>query len=177
MIGAKIEVTSAGLLVNEKKALRKIWRQAGNEIANAARQKIRKSTGTGRVYYVEGSSGAKGKYRASAPGLAPTSISGKLAGSLKVYPYKSGEGVAVRSRMFYALFLENGASGGGNVKGGAVKQTKSGTMRQTTATKARSLRQLLPRPFLTAALAERSTSIGKRVYDAICNDIQFKKMK
>ena len=166
MITLQVKVTSAGLIKFTPAQLRKLMRQVGNQVAASARSKIRKAVGGGRVYYTEGSAGSGKRYQASQPGQAPGSVSGNLAASIKVYPYKSGEGVAVRSRMFYALFLEQGAQGGGGGKGNRNKRGKASTTRR-----------LLPRPFLSTALAEQASGLGKRIFDAVVNDIAFKQTK
>jgi hypothetical protein len=165
-IRLKVRVTSSGLVYNSKKALRSTMRRAGAEVKAAAVRKIKRSAGAGRIYYVRGSggSGGLGRYQASAPGQSPTSVTGKLAANIKVYPFKDGEGVAIRDRQFYALFLENGAKGGGGKKGNRNRRGRPS-----------SVRQLLPRPFLTAALAEREASISKRIYAAVSQDIAFKR--
>lgn len=176
MFRMAVKVTSAGLIVNTKKHLKRVMRQAGQEVAVLARSKIRRKAGGGRLY-----SG----HRASAPGEPPTLLSGKLARSIVVRVFKSGEGVAIRAREFYALFLEKGAKGGGAVRGGASYTVKSrvrklqgaGPLRQTASSKRRSQRILEPRPFLDAALAEKAPSIGPRIRDAIVNGIEFKRMK
>lgn len=167
MMRMKVQVTSASLAVN-KKHLKKVMRQAGNEVAAVARGKIRRTAGGGRIY-----SG----HKASAPGEPPTLLSGELARSIVVKVFKSGEGVAIRSRMFYSLFLEKGAKGGGNVRGAELKAAKSGKLRQTRATKRRSTRVLEPRPFLDAALQEKAADIGPRIRDAIINGIEFRKAR
>jgi hypothetical protein len=162
----QVRVTSSGLIYNTKKSLRATMRRAGAEVKAAAVRKLRKSVGGGRVYYLRGSSGGRGRYTASAPGQPPTSITGRLAKSIKVYPFKSGEGVAIRDTQFYALFLEEGAKGGGGKKRNRNRRGKPS-----------SVRQLLSRPFLTAALQEREASIGRRIYSAVVQDIAFKRQK
>lgn len=172
MIKLSVKISS-GTIVYEKKRLKSVLRAAGNEVAAAARAKLNRNSGTGRKYYVRGSSGSQGSYQASVAGSPPSSITGKLARSIKVFPFKSGDGVAVRARAFYALFLEIGAKGGGGRKRtGANKYSRSGK-RDRTTTK----RVMLPRPFLSAVLDERSASIGQRISAAIDGDVKFKRLK
>lgn len=161
MIRLDVRVTSAGLVTNEKRKLRALMRAAGSEVAAVARANLRRAAGNGRVYWSK-----DGRRAASASGQPPAALSGQLAKSIKVYPYKSGEGVAVRARMFYALFLEKGAVGGGGRKGSRNRRGKPQTQRV-----------LLPRPFLTTALDSRAGSLGARIRAAIVDDIKFKRMK
>lgn len=163
MIKLEVQVSSAGLIVNEKKQLKKLMRQAGAEVASVARALIRRSEGGGRTYYRDGK-----KYQASAPGAAPGSVSGALLRGIKVRPFKSGEGVAIRDTEFYALMLEGGAKGGGR-KGGKKARNRRGV--------AQTSRVLMPRPFLSAALAQRQASLGLRIRNAIMSDIAFKRVK
>jgi len=166
VIKLQIKVSS-GVLVNEKKRLKSTLRSAGTEVAAAARAKLKRSAGNGRKYYVGGSSGGQGAYRASAPGTPPATITGQLARSIKPHMFKNGQGVAIRASQFYAKFLEAGAKGGGGRKGS--RNSKSG--------KTFTQRVLLPRPFLTAVLDERANSIGRRMDDAIKADVKFQKEK
>jgi hypothetical protein len=172
----KLKVTvSSGAFVVEKKLLRKVLRQEGNKVAATARMLLRSKAGGGRVY---------GRHQASAPGEPPALLSGKLARSIVVRMFKSGEGVAIRSREFYALFLEKGAKGGGNVRGGAKFTLKSrlkkrlkgeGVLRQTASSKRLSTRVLEPRPFLDVALDRNQAQIGPRLRDAFVQGIAFRK--
>lgn len=162
MIRMKIALQSAELQF-DKKQLKKTMRQAGNEVAAAARALIRRSQGGGRTYYRDGT-----RYEASAPGQAPGSVSGALLRGIKVRPFKSGEGVAIRDSVFYSLFLERGAKGGGR-KGGRGARNRRG--------KAQTTRVLMPRPFLSAALGQRSTSLQERLREAVQQGIAFRKVK
>jgi len=170
-------------LVYTKKRMRKLMRQAGQEVAGLARALIRRAAGGGRTY--GGSGGSKfvykrsgksvsrpykaGAYTASAPGQPPVNVTGTLLRGIIVRPFKSGDGVAVRDRTFYALFLEAGARGGGRKKrGGQRVKGKAG---------AASARVLQPRPFLSTALARRERSLGERVRAAIIDDIEFRRIK
>lgn len=163
MISLNVRVTSTGLVENGKRKLRATMRRAGAEVASVARSELRRAKASGRTYYVKGGA----FHVASAPGEPPATLSGTLARSLKVYPFKSGEGVAVRARAFYALFLERGAKGGGGRK-------KAGRNRRGKPTTAR---VLLPRPFLTKALDSRADSISRRIRAAIVEDIAFKRLR
>ena len=162
MIQLKITAPSVALIY-EKRRLKKLMRQAGQEVAAVARALIRRSEGGGQTYYRDGR-----KYQASTPSGAPVSVTGELLRGIKVRPFKSGEGVAIRDGVFYALFLEGGAKGGGR-RGGKGARNKRGAP-QTS-------RVLLPRPFLSLALAQRQASIGQRLRDSIVQDIAFKRMK
>lgn len=171
MIQLNVRVTSAGLLVNSKKNLRAIMRKAGTEVAAAAKKEIRGATAGGRTYRGSGGNPYRGGYRsgpytASSPGRPPANITGTLLRSIAVRPFKSGEGVAVRARVFYALFLQVGAKGGG--KGKASRNRRG---------KATSARVLVARPFLSTALDSRSASLGTRIRDAIVSDIAFVRAK
>ena len=160
----------------DKKLLRATLRRAGAEVAAVARRKITTAVGGGVIYRGPGGSAAKyrggytpGKYQASAPGQPPVSVTGSLAKSIKVRPFKSGEGVAIRDTQFYALFLEKGAKGGGRKSvGGTRVRGKSGIA---------AARVLAPRPFLQTALAERETSIAQRVKEAILQGVKFQRLK
>ncbi|WP_424139896.1 HK97 gp10 family phage protein [Roseomonas chloroacetimidivorans] len=161
--------------VYSKKNLRKTLRQAGNEVAKAARALIRSSAGTGRTYYgTGGSSQYRGgyksmRYQASAPGEAPVNVTGTLARSIKVRPFKSGEGVAVRDTAFYALFLQAGASGGGRmVRGGKRVRGKAG---------AATGRDLQPRQFLTKALDQVESGLRGRIEASLRDDVAMVRVK
>ena len=172
------------LFVFDKTQLKRVMRAAGAEVLAAARAQIRKSHGTGRTYY------APGKHRASAPGEAPVSASGALLKSLKVRPFKSGLGVAIRAGEFYALFLEGGAQGGTSY-GGARQKRRSAKFGPDTRTRIGlrntydkrtrerlslvGRRVLLPRPFLSAALERKRNSLGERIGAAVEQGIAFKK--
>ena len=156
-----------------KKHLRAVMRAAGAEIARVARASIRGS-GTGIVYRGTGggSSAAfrggyrKGHFQASAPGQAPAKVTGTLAKSIRVRPFKSGEGVAIRDTAFYAVMLEGGAKGGG--PGRKFRNRRSGVGGS---------RVLQARPFLTAALTARQTSIAGRIEASVQQDIAFVRVK
>jgi hypothetical protein len=171
----KIAVPSVAL-VYDKKVLRQTMRVAGNEVAAATRRLIRSSVGGGKVYYGSGGSSAyrggyrPGRYTASAAGGAPVSVTGTLLRSIKVRPFKSGEGVTVREAAFYALFLERGARGGvGSGKAGVKgKRNKRGPVGS---------RVLLPRPSLTTALATRQASLEGRVGAAALAGIRMQRLR
>jgi hypothetical protein len=160
----------------DKKYLRQTFRRAGAEVAAVARRLITSATGDGTKYGGPGGSAAKyrggykrGGYQASSPGAAPVSVTGTLAKSIKVLPFKSGEGVAVRDRAFYALFLEKGAKGGGRIQRGGKRVCGKGGIGQS--------RVLLPRPFLDTALDQRQASIAARIKAAVLDGIEFRKLK
>lgn len=169
IVNLKITIAGGYELIYGKKQIKSLMRKVGAEIASLARALIRRSAGGGRTY--RGSGGSRyrpyrpGHYTASAPGQAPVSVTGTLAQSIEVRPFKSGEGVAIRDTAFYALFLEKGAMGGGR-KGGMKGRAANKTGRI-----------LLPRPFLTTALDQRAQSIGERVKNTIVSDIEFRRIK
>ena len=177
MAGLKITVPTYAL-VYEKKLLKKTLQSAGAEVAAVARALIRRSQGGGRKY---------GKHTASAPGQPPASLSGELAASIKVRPWRSGEGVTIRDTQFYALFLEAGARGGGgntrdkaNILLAGEKNWRGKVLRTKNRMKKSAISQtrvLAPRPFLTAALEQRQQSISDRVRAAIIDDVKFKRLK
>lgn len=167
-----------GRLELDKKMLRATMRAVGAEVAGVARGLIRKSAGSGRLY--------RGR-RSSAPGEPPVSLSGTLARSIKVTPYKSGEGVSIRDTAFYALFLQAGARGGGgdtknrgNILPAGQIGRRGRILRGKNRLKASAVsktRVLLPRPFLTTALLSREASIAQRVAAAINQGVKFQRVK
>lgn len=166
MVRVRVQVTSAGLVVNTKKDLKRTMRQAGSLVALATRRLLRASSSGGRVYYGSGGSSryksgyVSGRHVASLPGAAPNSQTGTLARSIKVRPFRSGEGVAVRESAFYALFLAAGARGGGGVKG--ARNKRGGVA---------GVRDLAPRPSLTTALAQNKPRIDALIRAAVDRDI------
>ena len=163
MIKLDVKVSAGSLLSWDKKRLKKLMRQAGQEVAAVARALIRRSEGGGRTYLRDGR-----RYQASAPGQAPVRVSGALLRGIKVRPFKSGEGVAIRDSEFYARILEGGARGGGRVGGKGARNRRG---------KPQTSRVLLPRPFLSLALTMRQGSLGQRIRAAVMDDVAFKKMK
>lgn len=162
---AEIKLTSAGIMLYEKQNLKRLMRQVGAEIAAVTRAMIRRSQGGGRTYYLHGA-----RYQASAPGNPPGNRTGALIRGVVVRPFRSGEGVAIRDRMFYALFLEVGAKGGGGRrKGGGSTRNRKG--------KPQTSRVLAPRPFLSLALESRRASIDARVKAAVLQGIAFKRQR
>ena len=172
MIDLRVRVTSAALVVNDKKRLRKTVRMAANEVLKQARANIRRASGGGRVYFGSGGSGAyrggykSGRYQASAPGEFPVSVTGTMLRALKVAMFKSGEGAAIRDKAFYSFFLEKGAQGGGKGKGTRNRRGAAGSKRVLAA-----------RPFLEPALAAKANSIEARMREAILNDIVLRPVK
>jgi hypothetical protein len=150
--------TSSGALVYEKKRLKRIMRAAGSEVAAVARSLIRRKVAERK----------KGGIVGSAPGEPPAVRTGALLRGIVVRPYKTGEGVAIRDKQFYALFLEAGAKGGGSQGGKGVRNRRGKPM---------TARVLLPRPFLSTALESRQQSIGTRIRDSIAQDIAFRRVK
>jgi hypothetical protein len=164
----KMTVTNWGEIKLDKRELQKLMRAAGNDIKNKAGRLINQSQGGGRQY---------GSHRASAPGQAPTRVSGDLRSSLKTFVFKSGEGFAVRARQFYALFLEVGAKGGGNPGSRAVKPINRRTGRRMRAKGVYTRRVLEPRPFLDRVMAEQAGELDRRVRKAVDQSLTWKETK
>ncbi len=174
MIGLEIDIPQRYRMAFDKKAVQAVLRAAGAEIASVARRKIRQAVGGGRVYYGKG----RGRHQASLPGQPPANWKGELANSIKTRLLKSGDGVLISDAAFYALFLEAGAKGGG----GASRKGRLGNRNRRLLGGANSPvprggnRVLASRPFLSAAAAERSPSIGPRVQEAIMQGIKFQRV-
>jgi hypothetical protein len=170
VISLKIAL-AGGQLEYEKKKLKAVMRAAGNEVAADARSLLRSSVGSGRTYRGGGGSKyrpyRKGAYQASAPGQPPVRVTGTLAGGIVVLPFRSGEGVAIRNRVYYDKFLEFGAVGGRPGKRN-IRRDKGRTLVRAVGS-----RVLLPRPSLTVALANRAASIETRIAASIADDIKF----
>lgn len=151
----------SAIVVLDKKRLRQIMRRAGAEVAASARRMLRRSAGGGRFYHT-----AMGRHQASAPGEAPASLTGQLARSIRVRVSRSALSVEIKATMYYALFLEHGAQGGGGRRKNRNKRGKPSTRRV-----------LQPRPFLTTALAAAQNSLAERIKAAILQDIEFRRLK
>ena len=178
-----VQVNGLGVVTYDKRELKKLLRRGGAEVAAAARKLIRQASGGGRFYRGPGGSAARyrggykpGGHQASAAGQAPVSVTGTLERSIKVRPFRSGEGVAVRETAFYALFLQAGAKGGVGSGRKGVKGTRN---KRSAAAASRSgkVRILQPRPSLTAALEQRQKSLGDRIRAQIVDDVTFRRMK
>ena len=157
MSSLKISVTSWGEVALDKRELRKLMRSAGNEVKQRTSRLISPSQGSGRLYRGGGGSRYRGAYvakayRASAPGEPPVAVSGTLRASLKVYPYPSGEGFAVRERAFYSVFLAGGARGPGR-------------------------RVLDPRPSLDRVMQDEAKNLDRRVRAALTQALTWKQTK
>ncbi len=174
MIGMTVTVPAVTIEF-DKRHLRAVLMQAGREVATAARRLIRTSPGTGRLYRGPGGSAkyrggyAAGAHRASAPGQPPASETGTLARSIGVRAFASGEGVRVTDSVFYALFLQAGAHGGGRL--GRVGNKRRGKAGIGTA------RTLEPRPFLTTALETAEGALAPRLLRAATEGISLKATK
>lgn len=86
-------------------------------------------------------------YQGSAPGQPPASRTGALASSIGVRSLRSGDAISVRAKERYALPLEAGGQ------------------------------HLEPRPFLSAALDAKRTSIDARLRATIVGGLQWQKIK
>lgn len=168
VVRVNIRADNRYILTWEKKNAKQTFRRAGAELLQASRRKIAKGKGGGRTYYLTGG----GKYQASAPGQPPTSRSGVLRRSGKVFVYRSGTGFTVRygGAGWYSNVLEHGAKGGAGSRHG-----KESATRGTRSTPAGS-RVMEPRPFLSEAWDEQGASIEARIQDAIVSGIEFRRM-
>src|SRR4051812_16834839 len=91
----QIKVQSAHFIYN-KKLLRTILRQAGQEVARADRQLLGQQ-GSGRKY---------GRWTASAPGMPAAKRTGALRKSIKVRVGRNGDSVRIVESQYYSRFLE-----------------------------------------------------------------------
>jgi len=176
MSDLKLTVTSWGEVLLDKREMTKLMRAAGNDVKNKTAKLINAGQGGGRVTHYHGKSGS---YRASKPGDPPVRASGALRASLRVYPFKSGEGFAVRARQFYALFLEGGARGGGNPFGGrpAASAAWRANARRKRARGHYTTRVLEPRPFLDRVMAQEAPELDRRVKLALEKALSWKETK
>lgn len=184
MIQLSIKI-DGGRLEIDKRFTKATLRAAGGEVAALTRAMIRRSQGSGRLYRGPGGSARQyrggykpGRYTASSPGQPPVSVTRSLANSVVVRPFKSGEGVAVRERQFYALFLAVGARGGGKPS----RVWRARNVNRKTGLPKRAVgvftsRVLEPRPSLTAALEQREASIAQRVRQSIMQGLKFQRQK
>jgi hypothetical protein len=173
-------VTNWGEVALDKRQLKALMRSAGNTVKTKTARLIAQTSGSGRSYRGGGGSAYRGAYRpgayrASAPGEPPVTVSGTLRQSLKVYPYPSGEGFAVRERAFYALFLEAGATGGGN-PGGSGRGARRAQARRHRA-RATTRRVLLPRPHLDRVMQQEEATLERRVREALTAGLRWRETK
>jgi hypothetical protein len=174
----RLTISSWGEVQLDKRELKNLMRSAAGTVRTQTRRLIAKGAGGGRWYAGGGGAAYRGtyragRYRASAPGAAPVSVSGTLAGSLVARPYKSGEGFAVRARAFYGLFQESGARGGGNPHGRAGVHQRTRQRRR----RAFQTRILLPRPFLSQVMSIEAPNLDKRVRLALDQGMTWKETK
>lgn len=177
MVNLRVTVPAVAL-VYDKKILKQTLRVAGQEVAAATKRLIRSNAGGGRIYYGSGGSSAayrggykSGRYTASSPGQAPVSVTGTLLKSIKVRPFKSGEGVAILEGVFYALFLSAGARGGiGSGKAGVKGRRNKKRLIFGT-------RVLLPRPSLETALKQRQAGLESRIVTAATAGIRMQSIR
>jgi hypothetical protein len=172
MSDLKLTVSSWGLVRLDKGEMKKLMRAAGNDIRSQTAKLLNKSSGSGRVYRGMGGGRYRGGYRpgmgyrASAPGQPPVRVTNTLRASLKTYVYPSGEGFAVRERVFYALFQETGAEGGG-----------PGLKRSKRASRGQGVRQLAPRPSLDIVMANAAKALDARIARALFDGLTWKQTK
>jgi hypothetical protein len=178
MSALRMSISSWGEVALDKRQMKNLMRSAANDVKNKTSRLISQSTGSGRTYRGGGGSAYSGAYRpgayrASAAGDPPVMVSGTLRQSLKAYPYPSGEGFAVRERAFYALFLEAGATGGGNPGRGSRRA-------QARRHRARSLytdRVLAPRPHLDRIMEQEEPNLERRVRQALESGMTWRETK
>jgi len=177
MSDLKITVTNWGEVKLDKREMTKLMRAAGNDVKNKTARLINASSGGGRVTHYRGD--RHGTYRASAPGDPPVRASGALRASLRTYPFKSGEGFAVRARQFYALFLEAGAKGGGNPFGGRSADSAAWRAghRRKRARGRYTKRVLEPRPFLDRVMNQQAPEIERRMRVAFDKSLTWRETK
>lgn len=175
----KLTITSWGEVALDKRGVARLMRSAGNDVRSKTARLIARSLGGGRSYRGGGGAAYRGTYRAgmyraSAPGDPPVKVSGSLAQSLKVYPYRSGDGFAVRARQFYSLFLEVGARGGGNPygsRGAAVGGRRRARRHRGTGG---GVRALSPRPFLRRVMQQEEPNLQRRVRTALSEGLTWR---
>jgi hypothetical protein len=177
MAALKLTLSNWGEVSLDKRELRNLMRSAGNDVKAKTARLISQTTGAGRVYRGGGGNayrGAyrRGAYRASAPGDPPVMVTGTLRQSLKTYAFRSGEGFAVRERAFYALFLEAGATGGGNPGRGAKGRARDGRRRRNS-----SRRVLDARPHLDRVMAREEANLDRRVRQALAGGLRWRETK
>jgi hypothetical protein len=183
MSGLKMQISSWGEVVLDKRRLKALMRSAGTDIKSKTARLIGQTTGTGRAYRGGGGSAYRGnyrpgRYRASEPGQPPVILTGTLRQSLRVYPFPSGEGFAVRERAFYALFLEAGARGGGNPYGARGRPAAATVrLRKHRARGRYTTRVLLPRPHLDRVMKEQEPALEKRVETALYQGMTWRQTK
>jgi hypothetical protein len=175
----KLTVTNWGEVQLDKRELKNLMRSAGNDVKTKTARLISKTSGSGRTYPGGGGSAYRGAYRpgayrASAPGDPPVTVSGSLRQSLKVIPYASGEGFAVRERQYYSLFLEAGARGGGNFGRGRAQRMRGQRHRRGPAN---SVRVLQPRPHLDRVMQQEEPNLQRRVRQALDEGLRWKETK
>lgn len=152
----------------DRKPIAKALRQAAKEVMTDAAALIRASVGTG----------PRG---ASRPGDAPSNKTGRLARSMKI----STKGMTATVTDFasskdgyYAVALEEGArGGGGNKRAGRNKRHKDKITGKMVVDAVTTKRVLLPRPFLSTALGNKSDDIARRLQKAIMSGVEFKLVK
>lgn len=173
MSDLKLTVTHWGTVALDKRELRKLMRAAGNDVKSKTSRLINKSQGGGRSYF-----GPAGRYRASVPGAPPVRVSGDLRASLRTYPFKSGEGFAVRARAAYATPLEAGAFGGAPGSSKRREHRKlSAPIRKARAKLRGEGRVLEPRPFLDRVMTEEAPELDRRVRKALEGALTWKETK
>jgi hypothetical protein len=175
----KLTVTNWGEVALDKREMKNLMRSAAGDIKSKTARLISQTTGSGRTYRGGGGSAYRGtyragSYRASAAGDPPVMVSGTLRQSLKAYPYPSGEGFAVRERAFYALFLEAGATGGGNPGGGRSGQQRRAQARRYRARSVFTARVLAPRPHLDRVMEQEEPNLERRVRQALTDGLKWR---
>lgn len=175
MSDLKITVTNWGQIALDKRELKALMRAAGNDIKNKTARLIAATEGGGRFYHYRKKPGT---YHASTPGNPPVLASGDLRSSLKVYPYPSGEGFAVRARAKYATSLEAGAYGGTRGSGKRREHRKlAPSVRMARALARGETRVLEARPFLSRVMDEQAAELDRRVRAAMTSALKWRGTK
>jgi len=152
MVNIILKVPKYALEPAFKKELKKVMRQAGQEIAADARALIRSGN----------------KKLVSQSGQPPISKTGKLANSIKLTSKGNGLKVVISDTAPYALFLEAGATGGGN------RTKRAGRSKRGAAT---TQRVLEPRPFISVAAESNRSSLERRIAEALNKGVDLKKVR
>jgi hypothetical protein len=178
----KLSINNWGEVVLDKKQLRALMRSAGNDVKSKTARLISAKEGGGRVYRGGGGSAYRGdykagRYRASAPGDPPVTVTGTLKRSLRTYAFKNGEGFAVRERAFYSLFQEAGAQGGGNPGGRRTTPRERAQARRHRARHVFETRVLAPRPHLDRVMKQEEANLQRRVRTAMDQGMTWKETK
>jgi hypothetical protein len=168
VIRLKVTIPAGLTLVYGKGPLRALLRKAGAEVAARAKALIaQRSRGKNK--------------RTSAPGMPPISRTGTLANSIKVRPFRDGDGVSIRDVAFYALFLESGTHGGkspGRRGGKGLRNPRTKFGGKSIRTAIVGTRNVPPHPFLSRALSDvTGADLERRIQDSVTQGVAFRRGK